>query len=113
MRALLFLAALVVGSVALMLQGDFGTAAIGLLIVGMLVAVALAPFAAMSREDRRAARLTATTLVLAGWFMAGLLLWEWTGADYVVAGVAAAIALVKAARVPAAPAAPAEAPGQG
>jgi len=112
MKALLFLAVLVVGSIGLMLQGDFGTAAIVLLVIGMVVAIALSPFAAMSREDRRAARLAATALVLAGWATAGALLWEWAGADYAVAGVVAAIALAKAAQVPAAPA-PSEQPLQG
>lgn len=104
MKTLLYLGVLIVGSVALMLQGDFGAAGIALLIIGMMAVVAMSPFAAMPTADRRRARLTATALVLAGWFLAGALVFDWEGASYAVAGIAAVIALVKAANVPDPPA---------
>ena len=100
MAAILFLALLVIGAIGLMVQGDIGDGAIVLLIIGMIIVAARRPFKRMPPPERRRSRLIATATVLVGWFAAGNLLWEWDGASYGVAGVVAAYALYRAAKLP-------------
>ncbi|HYH61183.1 MAG TPA: hypothetical protein VD766_04905 [Solirubrobacterales bacterium] len=96
----LVLALLVIGAVALIIEGDVGSGVIGLLIVAMVIAVIWRPFEDLPPTARRGARLVATATVVAGWFVAGVLLWDWDGASYGVAGVVAAFALYQAATLP-------------
>lgn len=89
---------LVGGSVGLLLEGNFESAAIGLLLFSVLVSVLVRPFARLPYRQRVYARVATTGVIIAGWFVAGAVAWDWSGTAFAVAGGVAVVTLVIAAR---------------